>query len=223
MNVAFILRCDGRREYIEQTVQSVIQHVKAPRFTYGVIIDDSGDPSYASWLDETFPFLECLHHPQRLGLGGCFRSALEVVMGTDADYAFMCEDDIPLLSDTILTPMADILDAHPNLAQLMLMRDPVNTEEIAAGGVYQLTPDEFTECTNGTDYFVTHKRWFGFNPHLIKRTVIEHILANATNFLELGVTDALKPVGYQFGYWGRISDPPRCQSIGVTRSSGYRW
>ena len=88
MDVAFILRTDGRREFIEKTIQSVEQHIRAPHFAYGVIVDDSGDPDYWSWLDTTFPFLECVHHPERRGLGGCYKSSLDVFLGTDADFLF---------------------------------------------------------------------------------------------------------------------------------------
>lgn len=223
MNVAFVLRCDGRRDFIERTVQSVSDHIKAPRFSYGVIVDDSGDADYAAWLDETFPFLECLHHPQRLGLGSCFQSALNVVLGTDADYAFMVEDDTPILRDVILTPLADVLNTDPQLAQLMFMRPPFNDEEIAAGGVYQLTPDEFTEHNDGTSRWVTHNRWFGFQPSLVPRDVIELMATKATNFLELGVTEPLKEAGYHFGYWGGLDDAPYCDHVGTMRSAGYHW
>lgn len=223
VNVAFVLRCDGRRDYIEQTVQSVADHIKAPSFSYGVIIDDSGDAEYAAWLDKTFPFLERLHHPERTGLGGCFRSSLDVVLGTDADYAFMVEDDTPIVRDVMLTPLADVLGANPSLAQLMFQRPPFNAEEIRAGGVYRLNPDAFTECTDGTSRWVTHDRWYGFQPHLVPRRVVDHMRSHATDFLELGVTDALKPAGYHFGYWGGLDDDPYCDHTGQTRSAGYRW
>ena len=223
MNVAFVLRCDGRKTYIERTVQSVRDHVKGIHFAYGVIVDDSGDPEYAEWLDTTFPELECLHHPERLGLGGCFQSALETIVATDADYAFMVEDDTPLLGDISLTDMIDVLNANQSLAQLMLQRPPFNTEEVAAGGVYQLTPNDFAECSDGKYTWVEHFRHYGFQPHLVKRHVIEYILTNATNFLELGVTEPLKAAGYNFGYWGGINDPPLCEHAGQMRSSGYSW
>lgn len=223
MNVAFVLRCDGRREFIERTIQSVEQHVKAPHFQYGVIVDDSGDPDYASWLDAMFPYMECLHHEERRGLGGCFQSALNVVLGTDADYAFMVEDDTPMIRDVMLTPLADVLHDNPSLSQLMFMRPPFNSDEIAAGGVYQQTPGDFTERTDGTHRWVTHDKWFGFQPCLVPRDVIELMATKATNFLELGVTETLKESGYHFGYWDGLDAAPYCDHIGTSRSSGYHW
>lgn len=222
MNVAFVCRTDGRREHIEQTVQSVMDHVKT-KFTYGVIVDDSGDDSYCAWLRETFPFLEILHHTERRGLGGCFKSALEVVAGTDATHLFAVEDDTPILADISLAAMADVLDANGKLSQLMLMRPPFNVEEIAAGGVYQLTPDAFTERTDGTHHWVTHEKWFGYQPFLCKRSIVDFMLAHPSDYLELGVTTPLKDAGYNFGYWGGLNDEPLCNHVGVTRHPNYRW
>jgi hypothetical protein len=136
----------------------------------------------------------------------------------------MVEDDTPLLSDIDLDQMASVLWTYPYLSQLMLMRPPFNTEEIAAGGVFQLTPNEFTEYSDdGQRAWVVHDRWYGFQPNLTPRPVIELMLTKSSNFLELGVTEALRSAGYRFGYWGRINDAPRCDHIGHVRSSGYRW
>ena len=222
MNCILTLRCDGRREYVERTVASVNEHIAMP-FEHRIIVDDSGDLTYATWLDATFPDFECIHHASRLGLGGCFQSMLEVATGTDADYLFAVEDDTPIIGHIALQDMATVLDANESISQLMLQRPAFNAAEIAAGGVYQLTPDLFTEQTQGTHQFVTHEKWFGFQPFLCKRSVADFILANANNFLELGVTEPLKMAGYKFGYWGGLNDAPLCEHAGTTRSSGYRW
>lgn len=223
MKFALTLRCDGRRDYIEQTVESVNKYVR-PHFSDRIIVNDSGDEKYADWLESTFLDFRCIHHKTRSGLGECFRASLEAVVSlTDADFAFMVEDDTPILAAIDMDAMAVVLSNHQNLSQLMLMRPPFNDEEIRAGGVYQLTPSEFHEKTDGTHTWVEHDRWFGFQPNLCSRQVIEYALAHATNFLELGVTDALKTAGYRFGYWGALSDTPKCAHVGHIRSAGYRW
>lgn len=223
MTYALTIRCDGRREYIEHTVESVRQFI-TPEFSDKFIVDDSGDSEYAAWLDVTFPDFDCIHHVERTGLGGCFRAALEVVTAKpNVDYVFMVEDDTPLLSAIDLDAMAAVLLAHPVLSQLMLMRPPFNAEEIAAGGVFQLTPGEFTECSDSTHVWTEHNRWYGFQPNLTPRKVVECMLATPNDYLELGVTEVLKAAGYRFAYWGGISDPPRTAHVGYVRSAGYRW
>lgn len=220
MTVALTIRCDGRREYLERTVKSIYDHTTEP-FIAKFIIDDSGDLDYQAWLDATFPEFVCIHHDARQGLGACFQSAL--AMSVDADYGFFVEDDTPLLGYVDIAGMAIVLQSNPSLSQLMLMRPPFNTEEVAAGGVYQMTPGDFTECTDGLFTWVEHDKWYGFQPNLTPAHAISVMLSEASNFLELGVTDALKPAGYNFGYWGGLHDAPLCNHDGTVRSSGYRW
>lgn len=223
MNVAFILRTDGRREYIEQTIASVEKHVRAPYFSHGIIIDDSADSDYAAWLEATFPNFDCVHHPERLGLGGCYKSSLDMFLYTSDEWLFQIEDDTPVIGDVILTPLADVLNANESLSQLMFARPPFNQAEINAGGVFQQNPHAFTERTNGTDKWIEHSLHFGFQPALIPRRVVEYVVQHADNFLELGVTDPLKAAGYNFGYWGGLTDPPLCDHVGRVRTQNYRW
>lgn len=222
MNAVLTLRCDGRREYIVNTVQSIFTHV-TNGFTQKFIIDDSGNEDYARWLDATFPQFDCIHHAERRGLGGCFKSSLETILTTSADYAFMVEDDTPLIADIDLEAMARVLYEHPNLSQIMLMRPPFNEEERRVGGVYQMTPNEFTEQTDGTNTWVEHARWYGFQPNLSPRNVIQFMVEKATNFLELGVTEPLLAANQRFAYWGGLNDAPMCSHDGLVRSNGYRW
>lgn len=207
---------------MERSVLSVKDFI-VKRFDARFIVDDSGDCEYAEWLDATFPDFTCIHHAERRGLGGCFQTALDVVAQSNAEYGFFMEDDTPLLAHIDLDAMASVLDGNQHLAQIMLMRPPFNAEEIQAGGVYQLTPDEFREHTDGTNVWTEHSRWYGFQPNLTPIRAVQCMRANASNFLELGVTDALKPAGYRFSYWGGIDDDPLCDHTGVTRSTGYRW
>lgn len=224
MNVCFTVRVDGRRQYIEDTVTSVDRFVNTSvYFDQGYVIDDSGDPEFAAWLDETFPYLAGIHHPERLGLGGCFKSMLETFIASGCDYVFAVEDDTPLIGDIDLTDMAAVLQPRSNLAQLMLMRPPFNTEEVAVGGVYAMSPDDYTERSDNVHTWVEHERHFGFQPFLATRDVARYVLDNATNFLELGVTEPLKAAAFKFGYWGGLSDPPLCSHAGRVRSGGYRW
>jgi hypothetical protein len=201
-------------------VQSIRAHTNVP-FVEKIIIDDSGDLAYQLWLDDTFPEFTRIHHPERQGLGACFQSALLAVMSTDADYGFMVEDDTPLLGYVDIDGMSIVLQSHAYLSQLMLARPAFNDAEIAAGGVFQQTPDDFTECTNGLWTWIEHQKWYGFQPHLAPRHIIEDILDLATSFLELGVTVALP--SYKFGYWGGLDDPPLCAHTGTQRSANYRW
>ena len=214
--------CDGRPQYLPETIAALEKHVHP--LDDIVVIDDSADIGYAQMLESSYPQLDgFVHHSERRGLGGAVKSAWEVALDRGAEYVWRQEDDCPVTADIDLNELAAVLDSNPHCAQLMLMRPPFNSEEINAGGVYALNPHLFTEQTDGTHRWVEHDSLYGFQPNLTPRSVIEYALEHCTGFLELDVTAALLPAGYRFGYWGGLDDPPMCVHAGVTRSSGYRW
>src|ERR1700683_2449805 len=92
---AIVFVTDGRGHYLEQAIASVQEKLRGD-FTHPFIIDDSGDRSYWSWLDEKYPHFQIMHHPERRGLGGAVRSAWETVLTTTADYVVHWEDDFVL-------------------------------------------------------------------------------------------------------------------------------
>ena len=222
MKTVFILRCDGRTQYIQQTIRSVREHIAHP-FDRKFIIDDSADASYAAWLDDIFPDFERIHHEERRGLGGCFKSALETAAATDADYAFITEDDMPILDDINLEPWAALLDYRPYLAQVGLNRKPLNDDESREQSVVAAHPHLFTEKRVGSVVWVETDNLFVFSPSLVPQHAIDAMLGNTTVFLEREITDALLALEYRFSYWGTRNDPPLCAHAGTVRSSGYRW
>ena len=221
MTTALILRCDGRRDYIEETVRSTIAHLGA--FEHQIIIDDSGDSAYAKWLDERFGGFNCVHHTERRGLSGGFKSACEVAIQLGVDYVFSTEDDQAILSDIDLTAFIALLESQPHLAQVAIKRTAYSPQEHAAGGIVEAYPQFYTERTGDGMTWIETDHLFVFSPSLIPRRVIECALANTDTFLEDNVTAALWAHGYRSCYWGATYDPPLCDHVGTQRSTGYRW
>ena len=221
MTTALILRCDGRREYIEETVHSTITHLGA--FEHQIIIDDSGDADYGKWLDARFGGFNCVHHSERRGLSGCFKSACDVAIALGVDYVFSTEDDYAITSDLDLTAFIALLESQPHLAQVALKRTSYSPQEHAAGGIVEAYPHFYNERSAGGMTWLETDHLFVFSPSLIPRRVIECALANTDTFLEDNVTAALWANGYRSCYWGAMFDRPLCGHVGTTRSVGYRW
>lgn len=222
MSMVFVLRCDGRRQYIQQAVESAYTMLAHADFDDLFIVDDSGDPEYGEWLDWNFPDFKCVHHLERRGMAAGVQTALEVV--GDAEYVFATEDDFVFTRTTNLEKMARILHCEPKLAQLSLKRQPVNSVEQAAGGFMQTSPGAFWDHSCESGNWVQHQTLFTFNPCLIPQRAVAAILdGTALNLLERGVTDSLLQQGFSFGVYGTIEDEPRVGHIGDVRSSGYRW
>ncbi len=188
-----------------------------------ILINDSGDPDYALYLEHTYPqFNRQVHHPTRRGLGGAVRTAWETALSyDDVTHVWHNEDDQVILSAIDLTAFAALLESQPHLAQVGAKRTAYSPEEHAAGGVVEAHPEFYAERTADGITWTETDHLFVFGPSLIPRRVIECALTNADVFLERDVTDALWGHGYRSCYWGAMYDPPLCDHIGVERSAGW--
>ena len=52
---------------------------------------------------------------------------------------------------------------------------------------------------------------------------IENALDLSDGFLEANLTTYFLGAGYTFAFWGGKFDAPKCDHVGLQRSSGYRW
>lgn len=220
MRTAIVFIDDGRPDYLAQSVESVERHVGLSLSDPLILINDAGNPEYSETLLKLyFRFERIVNHDERRGLAGAVRSAWETALEQDVDYVWHMEGDFILTQNLFLSDMYSVLKENPQLAQLVLKRQPWSPEEIQAGGQIETAPELYVDCKG----FVSHKRLFSFNPCLIPRHVVELALAGPGDGLERGVTDTLLDAGYSFGYLGDRFDPPRCEHIGINRSPGYHW
>jgi len=217
MNIALVVITDGRKDYLTQTMRSIEQELHgeiANRF----IIDDSGDEAYHGWLVEAFgPRYIIIHHAERRGLAAAVRTAWTMALAGGADYIWHAEDDMVLTQPISVEEIAQLLDEHPGLAQMSLKRQPVNAEEIKAGGFMQRNP----EAWHQRDGYVAHRTLFTFNPCLIPRRVAELAMRERSDGLEAGITDTLLAHDYTFAVLGMIDDEPLIQHVGEHRSAGW--
>ena len=142
MKVCLLVITDGRRNLLRQTMDAWIENWDGPTPSM-VVVNDSADESYTTWLDTMFPYAERVHHDGRRGFGGAIQSGWDHV--GDADWVFHLEDDFVIRRPVPFNAMARVLAGHPYLAQLALKRQPWNEQEKAAGGIVERWPHEYAE------------------------------------------------------------------------------
>lgn len=216
-SITLLVMTDGRSECICDTLDSLVKNISYP-FTYSLMINDSGNPHYATWLNVRYPTFTKVHHELRRGFAGAVRSAWESL--PICDFVFTLEDDFTFNRPVDLLAMVDLLKTFPHLAQVVLKRQAWNSDEISAGGVVELHPDWFTEkqC-NGTTY-LEHRAFYSTNPNLMPFAITQYGWPNVEH--SEGVFSAqLKDLGYSFAYWGARSDPPAVNHIGAQRIGVY--
>lgn len=179
-NITILIFTDGRQEYFAMTFQSLKKNVTASHIISTIIIDDSNDPSYASWLDTNYSHEvdHIKHNEKRLGFGGTIRDTWHKLdkLAPRYDYVFHLEDDFVFNRSVNLDDLILILEKNPDMAQVCLLRQPWSHDEKIAGGVWQQFPDRFTEKfidgPNEKIYYLSHKEWFSTNPCVYPKWVV---------------------------------------------------
>lgn len=233
---------DGRRNYMVQTMASaavaIRDKVGNPLSMQGIIINDSGDPEYADWLDVTYPSFWSFHHDQRQGMAKTvaegWARAGEI---QDMEYVFHLEEDFLFNEPVIVPHLIDLLEREKDLAQVVLQRQPWNPEEVARGSIFDsdeyvqhagqwpIDPDKVCETlqervnNERTAWWVEHNRIFSLNPCLIPRRVIE-IGWPAGNEAEM-TKNVVEEVGYRMAFWG-VKDEQAVTHIGHERAQGWK-
>lgn len=219
-NIVVLVITDGRKECMERTMSSMYEMLDGPIASV-VIVDDSADPLYAAWLDETYQQTTRVHHAIRRGFGGAIQSGWDHLGG--ADWVFHLEDDFVLNRTVPLEDMVVTLVRHPYLAQLVLCRQPWNDRERAAGGVMQTHPREYRQQVDIRAAWVEHSLYWSTNPSLYSARRTEGGWPEG-EYSEgmFGFRLRAEDKDLRFGVWGRLNDPPWVEHIGVERvGTGY--
>lgn len=217
--IALVVVTDGRGEYLSRSVSSIMDMLNPyPSLRY--IMDDSGDNAYGDMLEDSYADFAVHSHTHRQGfvttVADAWRTAIQE---PEVEYVFHAEDDFTYNVPVDLERMVDVLDENPHLAQLVLKRQPVNSDETAAGDITRVRPDLWQQHRTFTEY-----TWnFSTNPSLIPRRVIQTVLRHKVGTAEMEITRFLQGLGYTFGYVGDIDDAPRCHHIGDYRSAGAHY
>ena len=132
------------------------------------------------------------------------------------EFIFWLEHDFIFTRALDLGPLAQALTADPTLAQMALMRTPVNEQELRAGGLYESRPGEYTQ----EDSFLRQRSYFTTNPSLMTTAFMrENPWPVYPEECEGRFGLDLVEHGYSFGVWG--SGEPWCEHIGTRTGHGY--
>lgn len=216
-----VIHTDGRREYLERCVESLLANVTGP-ITKKVFYDDSGDPEYKAWLDRTYGErgIGAVGPANRLGFGGSMAAMWRyLARRCDSDYVFMVEDDFLFDRPVDLVPMIETLQNNPHLAQIALLRGPSFPKEIAAGGIIEQYPERYTTVRQNGHSRVEHREYFTTNPCLFRRSLVAKVPWPDVPGSERVYTAILnQDAANRFAYWG--DGTPWLTHIGEVRVGG---
>lgn len=215
--IGLVVTTDGR-EHLASTLASFAEHVSGvdgPR----VLVDDSGDKSYNAAMRARYAWDAVICHPERLGLAAAVRSGWSQALRFGCEYLFHLEDDWCFDTDIDARKWVAALERRPMWAQVVAKRGPVNSEEVAAGGICECAPDEYHDVVlSDLGRFTTHRRIFSLNPCVVPRRVFERGWPDGN---EAGATTSLVEHGYEFAFAGGKRSAPIIRHVGHQRTPGW--
>jgi len=110
----------------------------------------------------------------QLGFTGAVAEGWRQALATGADYLFHAELDFTYNRPVPLAGMIDTLRTCPHLVQMALLRQPVNQQEIAAGGIIAMHLSEYYPRRQRRGHrWLEHRHNVTTNPSVWPRWVIE--------------------------------------------------
>lgn len=210
---------DGRKEYLQQTLDSAGKNIIG-NITHRIMVDDSCNPEYAAWLDATYPEFTIAHSTTRLGFAGAIQKGWSM-LPRNTEFCLHLEDDFTFNERWDQRDAINILDSHPDVAQIALRRQAVG-HEVNFGGFVEQFPDSYTDMEWGGLHWFEHKRFFTTNPSLYPVRITELGWPDAPHSEGKFGIERLFPAGYKTAFLGKKSDPPKVHHIGEIRNgTGY--
>lgn len=168
-----------------------------------------------------------------LTVGDVWQEACEEAERLDCDYVFWLENDFLFRRPVDLEPLAQLLDANDDLAQIAFMRNAVNPVEAAAGGLFESRRSDYepqfkVETTEVTGLgarmrghqWLKHRSYFTTNPSLMRRSFMEQYpFPESGRYCEGHYGLYLIEHGISFGVWG--DGKPWVEHVGVRTGKGY--
>lgn len=194
MSIALLCIADGRHEYHAASYASLLEH--APKFDQYIFVND---------------------HDHELGFAGAIQFGWSQV---ETDYLLHWEADFTVDRPFPVGDMVAVLEAHPHLVQLALLRQPWNEAEQAAGGIVQLHEHDYSPVTRSGAPLLEHRRFVTTNPAVWPRRVIERGWPSGAGSEGRFAIDLFADPNLRAAFWG--SGEPWCEHIGHVRSGrGY--
>ena len=220
MDICWIVLTNGRKEYIQKTLPTWITSYSS-KVKNKFIIDDSGDTAYRDWLKDYFPTFKIVPvSNQAAGLDVAMKKVFEVFLSTGCSYSLHLEDDFILHKPFDFSEVVSVLDSHPKLSQMSIMRQPWYSHEIKANGLVESLEkrNKFFESVNTNGYdWVRHQAFYTLNPSIYTKEIASIGWPDGTN-TEYRFSQKIFSLGYESGIWGARDSWPHVEHIGFNRT-----
>lgn len=199
MTVALLFISDGREEYLEQTVASIQDNLTFDAFDHIIKIDDAA---------------------HELGFAGAIQAGWEKVLDTGADYVWHAEQDFTYNRPVPIERMIALLERRPQLAQIVLKRQPWNAQERRAGGIVEQHEADYVEREDvqHSEIWTEHRRFFSTNPSVYPARLCRLGWPQEQYSEGVFTHRLLRDPLLRFAFWGAKFAEPMVTHIGQHRT-----
>ncbi len=198
-----VVTSHGRWEYLDRAIEQLDRTVGLDAFDRRILSLDG-----CNHFD--IPVFDILSNGRvRQGLTANLAQVWGALTPED-EWVFHVEEDF-LIRDAPLDEMAATLDAFPQVANMVLVRQPWNQVERRFGSVLPTIPGLVDRGG-----WQEHRRGFWLNPMVAHASLLRSLCPG----VEQKLTDQCLARGLSFGYWGGRDDEPRCEHIGAEGGMG---
>ena len=221
MDMCLTVLTDGRKQYIEKTIPSWMEHYDS-LISNKFIIDDSGQGDYRAWLKEYFPSFTIIPVGEsRCGYSNAMNKVFSTIVESKTKYVLHLEDDFILNKPVSLENIVDVLDKNPLVSQMSIMRQPWFANEREHGGVIEALEKQGSTGfknmnTDGHDW-VRHSSFWTCNPSVFPLWVAEMGWPEAP-WSEMKFSQEIHSKNKFSGIWGSRTSWPHTEHIGEERN-----
>lgn len=217
--IVLVALTNDRRPHLEQTIRSAAKSLKGPIGRQLLCVDDCASPGHERRIAKDLPGWDVQALGKSRGYAHAVAATLELAIGSGQPWIFFVEDDFTFNEPVDLRAMQALMDAHPEIAQLALLRQAWFEHETAAGGLYEAKPEAFTQ----REGYVEHRDFWTMNPMLTRRALLaEHQWPLKSHSERRFGQAVFKANGHVGAIWGKLKDKPRVTHIGAERAgTGY--
>lgn len=225
MTVTVIVHTGGEPEtwaersgYLRRSLQSLSKQVSGP-IVQRVLYSDWGAERLAELTEIGAPFGFYVAGPgEHLGYTRSMQSMWRYIRNrARAPYVLQVEDDFEYLRPVALEPMMETLAAQPNVAQIVLLREPCYPREFERGGILGWPEADFEQGgSNGTSW-LAHRHFWSQNPSLYRRSITDTPWPSGSSSERLFGDALLRDKRLRFALWG--SGEAWIRHLGEVRAS----
>jgi|GEM_PF-3374079 len=217
MKICVIILNDGRNDYLEQTLKSLVKNVVFPfeAELYKILYDDmpdGRDEELLSRIALEYKIDRVILSDKNNGIDQAVQNVWKEV--PECAYIWHQENDFTYNEQIAVEEMIRPLEMNRMIGQVALQRQAWYDDEIEAGGMYKVPYRTYRQGNIAGTNLVFQDKFFTHNPCVYRYSSI----AQVSPYNELAFAEHLKKTGVKtFAYLGKLTDAPKVHHIGVIK------